>query len=144
MDIRTGNAAVATIKMPAVGIRITGRVCRPENLIASRVADAMRPCVISADRDTARRAMLNIQEQAVIVGFAARIDNENVGEVLRRRRITKTEPAALVLVRRRRARRVIHAGKRAGIRPKIDRRIDVLDAREVRRSVSQIRGRYEP
>ena len=91
----------------------------------------MRPCVVRAYSDAARRTPLNGEEQAVIAARPTRINSHNSAVVLSGLLILQNELAALVRIRSRRTRIVIHSVYRTRTSRNVDRRIERLHRPEV-------------
>ena len=85
------HSAIAAIKAPVVRIRVTLKIKGAAGVGgAPRVADAMGPGVVRADRDATRGATLDGKDDAVIAGRTAGVGMNDGAIKLSRQRILET------------------------------------------------------
>src|SRR5262245_4357186 len=143
-SVGSGDRAIAAIKPTVVRIGISFNTTCCSSLRSSRVANAMRPCVIAAERDATRGAPLNRKKQTVVAGSTPGVHLLNNSKILAGHRICETQPAALVGIACCRASGVLDAGQCARSQSQKDSGIDVFRRPEMRGLISKITRRNEP
>src|SRR6185436_17571227 len=130
---------VAAIKATVSRVGVTLKIEAAAGVGSSpRIADAMRPRVVAADRHAVCGAALKGQEEAVVAGGAACIGVNDSAEVLSGLRILQAEQTALVRVAGGGARRIGDTVECARSQSKKNRRIDVVRCPQVSRAVSKV------